>query len=237
MIRVTVWNEYRQERTDGPIRDVYPDGIHGAIAAGLREAGFSVGSATLDESDHGLTDAILGSTDVLTWWGHAAHAEVDDAIVERVYQRVLDGMGLIVLHSGHASKIFRRLMGTSCDLKWREAGERERVWVVDPSHPIAEGLGESFLIEQEEMYGEHFDVPAPDRLVLVSWFQGGEVFRSGCCYERGRGRIFYFRPGHESHPTYFHPDVRRVIANAARWAAQPVGARPSFGNRQPLEPP
>lgn len=237
MTRVTVWNEYRQERTDGPIRDVYPDGIHGAIAAGLREAGFSVGSATLDESDHGLTDAILGSTDVLTWWGHAAHAEVDDAIVERVYQRVLDGMGLIVLHSGHASKIFRRLMGTSCDLKWREAGERERVWVVDPSHPIAEGLGESFLIEQEEMYGEHFDVPAPDRLVLVSWFQGGEVFRSGCCYERGRGRIFYFRPGHESHPTYFHPDVRRVIANAARWAAQPVGARPSFGNRQPLEPP
>jgi len=237
MTRVTVWNEYRQERTEGPIREVYPDGIHGAIAAGLREAGFSVGTATLDEPDHGLTDAVLGSTDVLTWWGHAAHPEVDDAVVERVYQRVLDGMGLIVLHSGHFSKIFRRLMGTSCDLKWREAGERERVWVVDPSHPITEGLGESFLIEQEEMYGECFDVPAPDRLVLVSWFQGGEVFRSGCCYERGRGRIFYFRPGHESHPTYFHPDVRRVIANAARWAAQPVGAPPSFGNRQPLEPP
>jgi trehalose utilization protein len=237
MTRVTVWNEYRQERTEDPVREVYPDGIHDAIAAGLREAGFDVGTATLDEPDHGLTDAVLASTDVLTWWGHAAHPEVDDAVVERVYQRVLDGMGLIVLHSGHFSKIFRRLMGTSCDLKWREAGERERVWVVDPSHPITEGLGESFLIEQEEMYGEHFDVPAPDRLVLVSWFEGGEVFRSGCCYQRGRGRIFYFRPGHESHPTYFHPDVRRVIANAARWAAQPVGALPIFGNRQPLEPP
>jgi trehalose utilization protein len=145
-------------------------------------------------------------------------------------------MGLIVLHSGHHSKIFRRLMGTSCDLKWREAGERERIWVVDPSHPIAEGLGDGFAIDEEEMYGEHFDVPAPDRLVLVSWFQGGEVFRSGCCYERGRGRIFYFRPGHETHPTYFHPEVRRVIANATRWAAQPMGSRPERGNREPVEP-
>jgi trehalose utilization protein len=237
MTTVTVWNEYRQERTDDPVREIYPDGIHGAIAAGLREAGFTVGTATLDEPDNGLSDAVLASTDVLTWWGHVAHPEVDDAVVERVHQRVLDGMGLIVLHSGHFSKIFRRLMGTSCELKWREAGERERVWVVDPSHPIAEGLGESFLIEHEEMYGEHFDVPAPDRLVLVSWFQRGEVFRSGCCYQRGRGRVFYFRPGHETHPTYFNPDVRRVIANAVRWAAGPVGAAPTFGNRQPLEPP
>jgi trehalose utilization protein len=234
--RVTVWSEYRQERTEDPVRAIYPDGIHAAVADGLRDAGFEVRTATLDEPEHGLTDAVLAGTDVLTWWGHVAHPEVDDAVVERVHRRVLEGMGLIVLHSGHFSKIFRRLMGTSCDLKWREAGEHERIWIVDPSHPIAEGLGESFLIEQEEMYGEHFDIPAPDRLVLVSWFQGGEVFRSGCCYERGRGRIFYFRPGHETHPTYFHPDVRRVIANAARWAAQPAGAMPTFGNRQPLEP-
>lgn len=234
--RVTVWNEFRQERTDPPVREIYPDGIHGAIADGLRVAGFDVRTATLDEPEHGLTDAVLAETDVLTWWGHVAHDEVDDAVVERVHRRVLDGMGLIVLHSGHFSRIFKRLMGTTCDLKWREAGEHERVWVVDPSHPITEGLGESFLIEQEEMYGEHFDIPAPDRLVLVSWFQGGEVFRSGCCYERGRGRIFYFRPGHETHPTYFHPDVRRVIANAVRWAAQPAGTLPTFGNRPPLEP-
>jgi trehalose utilization protein len=235
MTRVTVWNEFRQEHADAPVAAIYPHGIHAAIAAGLREAGFDVRTATLDEPEQGLSDPVLADTDVLTWWGHAAHSEVDDAVVERVHSRVLDGMGLIVLHSGHASKIFRRLMGTSCELKWREAGEHERIWVVDPAHPIAEGLGESFLIDEEEMYGEHFDVPAPDRLVLVSWFKGGEVFRSGCCYERGRGRIFYFRPGHETHPTYFHPEVRRVIANAVRWAAQPAGAAPTYGQRDPLE--
>jgi trehalose utilization protein len=236
MTRVTVWNEYRQERSDPEVRAVYPDGIHAPIAAGLREAGFDVRTATLDEPEQGLGAAILAKTDVLTWWGHAAHHEVEDAVVDRVQRRVLEGMGLVVLHSGHHSKIFRRLMGTGCDLIWREAAERERLWVVDPSHPIAEGLGQSFLIEHEEMYGEHFDIPAPDRLVFVSWFQGGEVFRSGCCFERGRGRIFYFRPGHETYPTYFLGDVRRVIANAARWAAQPAGDLPTFGNRQPFEP-
>ena len=236
MTRVTVWNEYRQERESAEIAAVYPQGIHRAIADGLRNAGFDARTATLDEPEHGLTDDVLAATDVLTWWGHAAHDQVDDAIVERVRRRVLDGMGLIVLHSGHHSKLFRALMGTSGDLKWREAGERERIWVVDPSHPIADGLGGSFALEQEEMYGEPFDVPAPDRLVLVSWFQGGEVFRSGCCFLRGRGRIFYFRPGHETHPTYFQPMVRRVIANAVRWAAQPRGDRPTFGNQQPLEP-
>jgi trehalose utilization protein len=236
MTRVTIWNEYRQERESAEIAAVYPGGIHSAIADGLREAGFDVRTATLDEPDHGLTDDVLATTDVLTWWGHAAHDEVDDAIVERVRRRVLEGMGLIVLHSGHHSKLFRSLMGTSGDLKWREARERERIWVVDPSHPIAEGLGDSFVLDHEEMYGEPFDVPAPDRLVFVSWFQGGEVFRSGCCYLRGRGRIFYFRPGHEEHPTYFDPNVRRVIANAVSWAAQPAGSQPVFGNQQPLEP-
>jgi trehalose utilization protein len=236
LTRVTVWNEFRQERSDEPVREIYPDGIHAVIAAGLDEAGFEVRTATLDEPDQGLSDSVLADTDVLTWWGHVAHDEVLDATVDRVQQRVLEGMGLIVLHSGHHSKIFRRLMGTSCNLKWREAGEHERLWVVDPSHPIANGLGESFLIEQEEMYGEHFDIPAPDRLVLVSWFRGGEVFRSGCCFERGRGRIFYFRPGHETHPTYFRAEVRLVIANAVGWAAQPAGDLPGYGNRQPLEP-
>lgn len=235
--QITVWNEYRQERSDPAVAAIYPGGIHTAIADGLRRAGFTVRTATLDEPEHGLTDAVLAETDVLTWWGHVAHDEVSDEVVDRVQRRVLEGMGLIVLHSGHFSRIFKRLMGTTCNLKWREAGERERLWVVDPSHPIAEGLGEGFLLEHEEMYGELFDIPAPDELVFVSWFQGGEVFRSGCCYRRGRGRVFYFRPGHEDYPTYFNPDVRRVIANAALWAAQPAGDQPTYGNRQPREPP
>ena len=231
MTRVTVWAEYRQERRDPAVAAVYPDGIHAVIAEGLRQSGFDVRTATLDEPEHGLTEEVLAGTDVLTWWGHVAHGEVDDRVVERVQRRVLDGMGLIVLHSGHHSKIFKRLMGTSCDLNWRESGDRERLWVVDPAHPITEGLGEGFALDAEEMYGEHFDVPAPDRLVLVSWFSGGEVFRSGCCYERGRGRIFYFRPGHETHPTYQHPSVQRVIANAAAWTAGARGDAPDHRHR------
>lgn len=235
MTRVTVWSEHRQERTDPPVAAVYPNGIHEAIAAGLREDGFEVATATLDEPEHGLTDAVLASTDVLTWWGHVAHDEVSDTVVDRVQRRVLDGMGLIVLHSGHHSRIFRRLMGTTGDLKWREAGERERLWVIDRAHPIADGLGESLVLDEEEMYGEPFDVPAPDHLVLVSWFAGGEVFRSGCCWTRGRGRIFYFRPGHETHPTYFQPSVRRVISNAVRWAEGPRGAPILLAHQKALE--
>ncbi len=238
MTRVTVWSEYRQERSDPAVRMVYPDGLHAAIAAGLREHdGFEVRTATLDEPDQGLSDALLADTDVLTWWGHVAHDEVSDAAVDRVHARVLGGMGLIVLHSGHFSKIFKRLMGTSCDLKWREDGRRERLWVVDPSHSIAEGIGESFVLAEEEMYGEHFDIPPPDELVFVSWFEGGEVFRSGCTYRRGLGRVFYFRPGHETYPTYHDATVRHVIANAARWAAEPRGAGPTYGNARPSEPP
>jgi trehalose utilization protein len=231
-VRVTVWGEFRQERSDPPVAAVYPDGIHAAIAAGLRDAdGFEVRTATLDEPDHGLTDGVLDATDVLTWWGHAAHGEVSDAVVDRVHARVLDGMGLIVLHSGHFSRIFKRLMGTSCELKWREDGGPERLWVVDPSHPIAAGLGESFALDAEEMYGEHFDIPAPDELVMISWFAGGEVFRSVCTFRRARGRIVYVRPGHETYPTYYDANVRRLIANAVRWASQPSGERPMYGHR------
>ena len=237
-IRVTVWNEYRHELdATHPASTLYPQGIHAAIAEGLRvEPGLEVRTATLDEPEHGLTDEVLASTDVLTWWGHMAHGEVRDEVVAKVQARVLDGMGLIVLHSGHFSKIFKRLMGTSCDLKWREANDHERIWVVEPGHPIAAGLGETIELGEEEMYGERFDIPAPETLVFVSWFSGGEIFRSGCCYTRGRGKIFYFRPGHESYPTYFNPEVRRVIANAVVWAAPTSGPKPVFGNSKALEP-
>ncbi len=235
-INVTVWNEFRHEQSKEDIRRVYPEGIHGAIAEYLaQQSGLEVRTATLDQPDHGLSEETLAGTDVLTWWGHGAHGEVRDDIVDRVQRRVLEGMGLVVLHSGHHSKIFKRLMGTTCDLKWREANEKERLWVVSPGHPIAEGIGEYIELDHEEMYGEHFDIPEPETLVFVSWFAGGEIFRSGCCFQRGAGKIFYFRPGHETHPTYYNPEVRRVIANAVGWAA-PVD-RPArvFGNVKPLE--
>ncbi len=236
--RVTVWNEFRHERSNEAVRAVYPEGIHAALAAGLQEHGLPARTATLDEPEHGLSEAALDATDVLVWWGHKAHEEVADAVVERVQHRVLGGMGLIVLHSGHYSKIFRRLMGTTCTVNWRVADERERLWVVDPGHPIAAGVGERIDLEREEMYGEAFGIPQPEALVFVSWFQGGEVFRSGCCFTRGRGRVFYFRPGHETYSTYHNPQIRRVIANAVRWAAPatPVGPPLENRRREPIEP-
>jgi len=235
-IRITVWNEFRHEKKNEQIAKIYPQGMHGAIAGHLsKQAGIEARTATLDEPEHGLTEQVLADTDVLTWWGHTAHGEVQDEIVARVQARVLDGMGLVVLHSGHFSKIFRALMGTTCNLRWREIGEKERLWVVDRSHPIAQGVGEYFELPHTEMYGEPFDIPAPDALVFVSWFAGGEVFRSGCCFNRGRGKIFYFRPGHETFPIYYDANVLKVITNAARWASAAHAAPPTFGNVKPLE--
>jgi len=224
-LRVVVWGENVHEHKDAAVAANYPRGMHDAIAEGLRGLlpAAEISMATLQEPEHGLTEARLTATDVLTWWGHRAHDAVADAVVDRIQRRVLEGMGLIVLHSGHYSKIFKRLMGTTCSLTWREAGERERLWVCNPGHPIARGLGRCFELPHEEMYGEPFGVPPPDEQVFISWFEGGEVFRSGCCWTRGNGKIFYFRPGHETYPTYFDPNVRRVIANAVEWA-RPQGA-------------
>lgn len=218
MPRVTIWNEYRHERTNREVAAMYPDGIDGALAAALRADGMAPRIARLDEPEHGLTEAVLAETDVLTWWGHAAHGEVADAVVARVVARVRDGMGLVVLHSGHHSKVFKELMGRSCDLRWRESGEREHVWVVLPGHPLARGLPASFEIPRTEMYGEPFDVPAPDEVVLISGFENGDVFRSGCTFRRGAGRIVYFGPGHETFPIYHQVEVRRFFVNAVRWA-------------------
>jgi trehalose utilization protein len=231
---VTVWNEFQVERGDESAREVYPDGIHATIAQflesdGFGGQGFDVRTATMDEPEHGLSSEVLAETDVLIWWGHEAHEAVSDEVVERVCDRVLSGMGMVVLHSGHHSKVFRRLMGTSCDLTWRNEGEKERLWVVEPGHPVVEGVPESVEIPRTEMYGERFDVPAPETLVLTSWFEGGEVFRSGCCYRRGAGRIFYFRPGHETYPIYHQPEVQRIVANAASWASSEKGSTPAFG--------
>lgn len=235
MTNVTVWNENRHEKKNPVVSEIYPQGIHGAIAEFLQGDKNEVRTATLDEPEHGLTEEVLQNTDVLVWWGHLAHHEVSDEIVNKVQQRVLDGMGLIVLHSGHFSKIFKTLMGTSCDLKWREADDRERLWVVDPTHPIAEGIGEYIELEKEEMYDEHFDIPAPDELIFTSWFEGGEIFRSGCTFKRGNGKIFYFRPGHETYPTYHNEQVQQVIKNAVNYVKPVDRKRPVYGNAKPLE--
>ncbi|HKA09403.1 MAG TPA: ThuA domain-containing protein [Candidatus Dormibacteraeota bacterium] len=221
-MRVTVWGENVHERRDPEVAAIYPEGMHEAIAQGIREQGgadVSVCTATLDQPEQGLGRVVLGATDVLTWWGHAAHDDVADDVVRRVCDRVRGGMGLVVLHSGHYSRVFRELMGTTCALRWRNAGERELVWTVAPAHPIADGLPDVFAIPRQETYGEFFDVPPPDELVFISSFAGGEVFRSGCCFARGRGRIFYFSPGDQEYPVYHQAEVRRVIANAVRWAA------------------
>jgi trehalose utilization protein len=227
-VRVTVWNEHVHERRDESVRRLYPDGMHGAIAAGLRrELGedANIRCATLEDPEHGLDEKSLAETDVLTWWGHAAHDLVADEVVDRVQARVLAGMGLVALHSAHFSKIFKRLMGTSCALRWRAdpGGERELIWTVNPGHPIAAGVPQPIVIPHQEMYGEHFDIPPPDELVFISSFAGGEVFRSGCCYTRGAGRVVYFSPGDQEFPVYQQPEVQRVIANCVRWCAG-VGA-------------
>ncbi|MBV9391533.1 MAG: ThuA domain-containing protein [Verrucomicrobia bacterium] len=224
-IRVIVWGENVHERESELIRKVYPDGMHNCIAEGLSsDSELEVITATLQQADHGLAQNRLNETDVLIWWGHKAHAKVADEVVDRVQKRVLEGMGLVVLHSGHYSKIFKRLMGTTCSLIWREAGEKERIWICNPGHPIAQGLGAYFEIPHEEMYGEPFGIPEPDETIFLSWFQGGEAFRSGCSWKRGNGKIFYFRPGHESFPTYFQAEVRLVLRNAVKWVS-PEGSR------------
>jgi trehalose utilization protein len=223
-IRVTVWGENfheQSERDRAGMAERYPSGMHAAIGDGLTEllgTSVAVTTATQDQPEHGLTEQVLNSTDVLTWWGHATHGSVDDAVVDRVQQRVLGGMGLVVLHSAHFSKIFRRLMGTTCSLAWRNSGETELVWTVNPSHPIAAGVPQPLMINEHEMYGEFFDIPAPEELIFISTFSSGEAFRSGCCWRRGKGKVFYFSPGDQEYPIYRHPDIKRVLANAVQWA-------------------
>lgn len=218
---VIVWGEAQHEKLDSRVADIYPNGMHNSIRVGIEtNLGDTavVTTATLDDLEHGLTEEKLRTTDVLVWWGHMAHDKVADAIVERVHRHVLEGMGLIVLHSGHWSKIFVKLMGTTCSLRWRSEHDRELVWTVDPTHPIAQGVPHPIVIPEQEMYGERFDIPTPDELIFISSFSGGEVFRSGCTFRRGNGKIFYFSPGDQNYPVYHHPDILKVIANGVVWA-------------------
>lgn len=216
-MKVTVWNENQHEKVDPRVTELYPGGLHEYIANFLRTGDVEVRTATLDDENCGLTDDVLDDTDVLIWWGHMAHHKVPDEVVDRVQQHILGGMGLIILHSGHYSKIFKRMLGTTCSLKWRD-GAKERIWTIKPNHPIAEGIPETFALDCEEMYGEPFDIPEPQEVVFMGWFNGGEVFRSGCTFVRGNGKIFYFQPGHETNPSFQNEYVQKIIKNAVKWA-------------------
>ncbi|MDE7195253.1 MAG: ThuA domain-containing protein [Oscillospiraceae bacterium] len=216
-MKVVVWNENIHEREQPEVAAIYPKGIHGCIAEFLASEDITVTTATLDMPNHGLSEELLANTDVLIWWGHRAHDAITDDEVEMICRHINGGMGLVALHSAHHSRLFKRLMGTSCNLKWRH-GDRERVWCALPSHPIAMGVPEHFELPREEMYGEPFDIPEPDETVFLGWFAGGEVFRSGVTYRRGAGKIFYFQPGHEEYPTFHDKNVQRIIRNAVKWA-------------------
>ena len=218
MIRVTVWNEFIHEQDNPEVKKIYPNGMHAVIKEFLECDDIEVTTATLQDEECGLTEEVVNNTDVMLWWGHCAHERVPDHIAKRVQEAVLKGMGLIVLHSGHHSKPFKFLMGTSCNLNWRVV-DFERIWVLDKSHPITQGLDDYIELEEEEMYGEPFGIPEPERLLMIGWYRGGEVFRAGCTFKRGNGNIFYFQPGHEDYPTYYNKTIQKVIKNAVRWAA------------------
>ncbi len=219
MIRVTIYNEYVHEKTDEAVRAIYPEGIHGALKNYLQDDEITVRTVCVDDLPEGLSREVLEETDVLIWWGHVAHQRVPDEVAQNVQQAVLRGMGAIFLHSGHHSKPFRLLMGTSCNLTWRENGDYELVWVCNPAHPIAQGIGRFIKLDAEETYGEPFGIPEPDELVFIGGYEGGEVFRAGCCFRKENGKVFYFQPGHETVPTYHHPEILKVIKNAVKWAA------------------
>ncbi len=236
MIKVTIYNEFVHEKVEKQVAEVYPEGIHMVLKQKLECEDITVRTVTLDEVESGLTEEILNDTDVLIWWGHVRHHLVPDEVAARVHRAVLDGMGAIFLHSGHHSKPFKALMGTSCNLNWREDGDRELLWVVNPSHPIAKGVGRFINIPHEETYGEPFGIPEPDTTVFIGSFEGGEVMRSGCCWQKENGRVFYFQPGHETFPIYYQEEIIKVIKNAIHWAKSDYRVRIECPHvKKPLE--
>lgn len=219
MIRVLIWNEFKHEREKENVAAIYPNGIHQTIADFLQCEDITVRTATLDDESCGITKEVLDETDVLIWWGHMAHQQVPDEVAALVRDAVHSGMGAIFLHSAHHSKPFKLLMGTPCNLTWRESSDSEYVWVTDPSHPITAGIDRAIFLSGEETYGEPFSIPNPDRVLFIGSYSGGEAFRAGCLFQRGNGQIFYFQPGHETFPTYHIPEVQTVIRNAVRFVA------------------
>jgi len=234
MIRVLIFNEFAHEQKHENVKAIYPCGMHATIRDFLSEEDdISVETVTLfnenleiNDLESIITEEKLQNTDVIMWWGHGHHGKVPDVVAARVQQAVLGGMGAVFLHSGHHSKPFKLLMGTTCNVDWREDGDLCRVWVTDPSHPITQGIDRFIKLDNEEMYCEPFGIPEPDKLLFINWYEGGEAFRSGAIWRRGYGKIFYFQPGHETYPVYHNKDVQTVIKNGVRWAA-PDGYRAS----------
>ncbi len=217
-MKVLIFNEFYHEQNHEKAKAVYPEGIHIALKKALECDDIEIETVTLDTCAEVITEEKLAKTDVCLWWGHMMHHKVPDEVADKVVKAVHSGMGIIFLHSAHFSKPFKKLMGSPCALTWREDDDRELVWVCDPSHPIAQGIGRFIKLDHEETYGEPFSIPEPDKVVFIGHFEGGEVFRAGCCFKRGNGNIFYFQPGHETYPTYHNEDVIRVIKNAIYWA-------------------
>ena len=217
-INVVIWNEFRHEKKEPAVAQIYPEGIHACIRDFLKEDdNLNITLAALDDPYQGLPDDLLNNTDVLFWWGHMSHGEVDDRLVEKIRNRVYEGkMGLIVLHSGHHSKVFKSIIGATGNLSWGR-DQKEIIWNIMPQHPIAAGIPDHFILQSEELYAEPFYIPQPDQLVFGGWYEDGHIFRSGCCFFRGVGKIFYFQPGHEYCRSFYNPYVQRIIKNAVQW--------------------
>jgi len=106
-----------------------------------------------------------------------------------------------------------------CFPAYRGDGKPSRVTLLKPDHPIAQGIPKEFEIPQTEMYDEPFHVPQPDEVILEERWAAGEWFRSGAVWKLGKGRVFYFRPGHETYPIYKQPIPLKIMTNSVRWLA------------------
>ena len=218
-INVVIWNEFRHEKVKEKVQVLYPNGLHATIKEFLSsDEELDITLAALDDPYQGLPDELLEKTDVLVWWGHAAHAEVDDELVKKIQARVYAGMGFVALHSAHHSKPFKAIVGTNGNLSWGR-NQKEVIWNLMPQHPIAAGIPDHFTIDCEELYCEPFYIPQPDALVFGAWYEDGYIFRAGACFLRGAGKVFYFQPGHESCKSFYNPYVQKIIANGIHWAA------------------
>lgn len=217
-VNALVWSEGTEPE------DVYPRGVRGPIADYLsEETDIEARTRSIEDEDQGVSGDDLEWADVILWWGHLRHDDVTDETVDRIEEHVREnGVGFVSLHSAHYARPYKRLIGMSGDLGGHRLtdDESEYVEVCAPDHPIAEGV-DDFTLPEVEMFGEPYDIPEPETVVLHSEYsEGDEEFRSGVTFEFGEGRGFYLRPGHEEFEIYLDDNIQRIVTNATRWAAQ-----------------